>query len=132
MKVKAKLALAAWALLVFASAALAQTYPSRPIRLIVPFPPGGSIDLLSRVLADRLAERLGQPFVVENKAGASGAIGAEFVAKAVPDGYTLLTAPTSVYAVGAALNSKMPFDLQKDLAPISMVAITEQSFNVTA
>ena len=132
MKVKSILALAGWAFFVFASAVPAQTYPSRPIRLVVPFPPGGSIDMLSRVLADRLAERLGQPFVVENKAGASGAIGAEFVAKAAPDGYTLLTAPTSVYAVGTALNSKMPFDLQKDLAPISTVAITEQSFNVTA
>ncbi len=119
-------------LLGMGGAAFGQQYPNRPIRLVVPFPPGGSIDMLSRVLADRLAERLGQPFVVENKAGASGAIGAEFVAKAAPDGYTLLTAPTSVYAVGTALNSRMPFDLQKDLAPISTVAITEQSFNVTA
>jgi tripartite-type tricarboxylate transporter receptor subunit TctC len=119
-------------LLGMGGAAIGQQYPSRPIRLVVPFPPGGSIDMLSRVLADRLADRLGQPFVVENKAGASGAIGAEFVARAAPDGYTLLTAPTSVYAVGTALNSKMPFDLQKDLAPISTVGITEQSLNVTA
>jgi tripartite-type tricarboxylate transporter receptor subunit TctC len=110
----------------------AQQYPDRPLRLIVPFPPGGSIDMLSRLLGERLAERLGQPVVVENKAGASGAIGAEFVAKAAPDGYTLLTAPTSVYAVGAAINSRMPFDLQKDLAPISTVAITEQVVNVTS
>jgi tripartite-type tricarboxylate transporter receptor subunit TctC len=119
-------------LLGMGGAAIGQQYPSRPIRLVVPFPPGGSIDMLSRVLADRLADRLGQPFVVENKAGASGAIGAEFVARAAPDGYTLLTAPTSVYAVGTALNSKMPFDLQKDLAPISTVGITEQSLNVNA
>jgi tripartite-type tricarboxylate transporter receptor subunit TctC len=110
----------------------AQQYPDRPLRLIVPFPPGGSIDMLSRLLGERLAERLGQPVVVENKAGASGAIGAEFVAKAAPDGYTLLTAPTSVYAAGTALNSRMPFDLQKDLAPISTVAITEQVVNVTS
>ena len=73
-------------LLGMGGAAIGQQYPSRPIRLVVPFPPGGSIDMLSRVLADRLADRLGQPFVVENKAGASGAIGAEFVARAAPDG----------------------------------------------
>ena len=118
------------ALMLLAGMAVAQPYPSRPVRLIVPFPPGGSIDMLSRVVGERLAERLGQAFVVENKAGASGAVGAEFVARAPPDGYTLLTAPSSVYAVGISLNSRMPFDLQKDLLPISTVAITDQVVNV--
>ena len=130
IRVAGAIALASTCLLL-AGAVQAQSYPNRPLRLIVPFPPGGSIDMLGRVLGERLAERLGQPFVVENKAGASGAIGAEFVAKAAPDGYTLLIAPTSVYAVGAALGSKPAFDMLKDLLPISTVVITDQVVNVT-
>ena len=123
---------AAVAIFLASAVVQAQQYPSRPVRLVVPFPPGGSIDMLSRLLGERLAERLGQPVVIDNKAGASGIIGAEFVARAPADGYTLLTAPTSVYAVSLALNGKLPFDLQKDLAPVSTLAITEQSVNVTA
>ena len=118
-----------WAALPAADA-VAQTYPDRPLKLIVPFPPGGSIDMLSRMLGERLAERLRQPVVVENKPGASGLIGAEFVARSAPDGLTLLTAPTSVYAVSLALNGKLAFDLTRDLAPLSLVAITEQVVNV--
>ncbi len=102
-----------------ASAALAQgAYPSKPVRLIVPFPPGGAVDFYARAVQTRLAETLGQPILIENRAGAGGMIGAEFVAKSPPDGYTLLVGNIAALAMNVALYSKMPYDPVKDLTPI--------------
>jgi len=104
--------------------AKAQTaWPNRPIRLIVPFAPGGSNDILSRVLGAKLSTRLGQTVVIENKAGGGGTLGTEFVAKSAPDGYTLLFASTSV-TTNAASGKKLPYDLLKDLQPIGLMAAT--------
>jgi len=114
----AGLALAAGALL--PAAAGAQEWPSRPIRLIVPFAPGGSNDILGRVLANKLSARLGQPVVVENKGGGGGTIGTDFVAKAPPDGYTLLFASISI-TTNAASGKKLSYDILKDLQPIGEV-----------
>ena len=107
--------------LVFAAAAHAQTYPSKPIRMVVAFPPGGSTDLAARALGERLAAALGQPVVIENKPGASGNIGAESVAKSAPDGYTLFMAATS-FATSPAFFPKLPWHPVKDFAPVSLVA----------
>jgi tripartite-type tricarboxylate transporter receptor subunit TctC len=100
--------------------ALAQPYPSRPLRLVVTFPPGGITDFTGRMLAPRLAEALGQPVIVENKTGSGGNIGTEFVAKAAPDGYTLLVvAPPN--AINVSLYKSLPFDTRKDLTPVVFV-----------
>lgn len=115
--------LLAAALCVLASNALAQAYPSQPLRLIVPFPPGGVTDVMSRTVAVRLAEELGQPVVVDNRAGASGVIGAEAGAKAAPDGYTLTMGNISTLAINAATFARLPYDPQKSFEPVSMVAI---------
>ena len=101
--------------------AAAQSYPSRPIRMVVAFPPGGSTDLSARALGERLAAALAQPVLVENKPGASGNIGAEFVARSAPDGYTLFMAATS-FATSPAFFPKLSWDPLKDFAPISLVA----------
>lgn len=98
-------------------------WPNRPVKLVVPFAAGGSNDIISRALAAKLATRLGQPFVIENKAGAGGTIGTEAVAKSLPDGYTLLFASTSI-TTNAASSKKLPYDLVKDLDPIAQVAAT--------
>ena len=105
-------------------AAFAQAYPSKPIRLVVPFPPGGPIDLVARAIGQKLQETWGQPVVVENKPGAGGNIGIDFVAKSAPDGYTLGMGALSTHAVNPHLFSKMPYDALKDFAPVSLVAIT--------
>jgi tripartite-type tricarboxylate transporter receptor subunit TctC len=106
-----------------AANALAQTnYPTRPIRLIVPFPPAGATDILSREVMQRLSQRLGQQIIVENHPGASGTIGCEIVARAAPDGYTLLMATTSTHSIEPLLASKLPYDPVKDFAPVSLVA----------
>jgi len=97
----------------------AQGYPSKPLRVIVPFAPGGSTDIVARVLADKLTVSLGQSVVVDNRAGAAGNIGAEAVAKAAPDGYTLLMATTGVMAINNALYKNMTYDAAKDLEPVS-------------
>jgi tripartite-type tricarboxylate transporter receptor subunit TctC len=108
------------AALFFACAlAQAQPYPSKPLRIIVPFAPGGSTDIVARILADKLATPLGQAVVVENRAGAAGNIGAEAVAKAAPDGYTLLMATTGVMSINNALYKNMTYDAAKDLEPVS-------------
>ena len=102
-----------------ASSALAQgAYPSKPVRLIVPFPPGGAVDYYARAVQNRLGETLGQPVVIENRAGAGGMIGAELVAKSPPDGYTLLIGNIAALAMNVGLYSKMPYDPVKDLTPI--------------
>lgn len=108
---------------VFASAsAEAQTYPGKPVRMIIPFPPGGATDILGRVLAQKLSEQLGQSVVIDNRPGAGGGIGTELTAKAPPDGYTIQMATVSTHSIGPALNPKTPYDVKRDFAPISHVA----------
>jgi tripartite-type tricarboxylate transporter receptor subunit TctC len=97
-------------------------YPSKPIRLIVPFPAGGATDIIGRVLAQKLSVALAQNVVVENKPGAGGVIGSDSVAKAPNDGYTLLLATSSTHSIGPALNPKIPYDANKDFAPIAHIA----------
>ena len=97
-------------------------YPTKPVRLIVPFPPGGGTDILARVIGAKLTEALGQPVVVENKPGAGGNIGVDLVAKSAPDGYNMVIGQTSNLAVNPTLYPDLPYDPQKDLAPISLVA----------
>ena len=105
------------------SASSGQPYPSRPLRLIVPFPPGGSTDILSRALSQKLSENLAQPVVVDNRPGAGGSIGSEAAAKAVPDGYTLLMGQLGPLAVSPAIYRNLPYDPVKSFAPISLMAI---------
>jgi len=107
-----------------AVAARGDTFPSRPIRIVVPFAAGGATDLIARVVGQKLTESMGQAVVVENRPGASGMIGADLVAKAPPDGYTLLMASTAEIAINPSLYSKMSYDPQKDLAPITLAGVT--------
>jgi len=100
---------------------LAQDYPTRPVRLVVPFSPGAGTDAISRILAQKMSESLGQQIVVDNRPGAGGTIGTEIVAKAAPDGYTLLFSPAS-FAINPGLYRKLSFDTEKDFVPISVVA----------
>lgn len=110
------------ALLGFAQSALAQAFPNKPIRLIVPFPAGiGALDLLSREVSRRVSESVGQPVVVENRTGASGAIGAEAVARSAPDGYTILLGTTTTHAINPALNPKLSYNPVTDFTPITML-----------
>ena len=110
------------AALAFAAASLAhaQSWPARPVKMIVPFPAGGPTDVLTRALAERLGAAFGQPVVVDNKPGAGGTIGSDFVAKSAPDGYTLLMATSSTHSIGPYLG-KVPYDPQKDFTPIVYV-----------
>ena len=119
-----QLALAA---LLLASAGMAQTpdYPDRPVKLVAPFAPGGPVDLVARVLAPKLSERLGQQFYVENHPGGSGNIGTALVAKAPPDGYTVLVI-SSTLVVNPSLFAKLGFDTLTDLAPVSLVGVSPQ------
>ena len=109
--------------LVFSGAALAQSYPTKPVRFIVSFPPGGSADLISRAIAPRMSEKLGQPVVVENRAGAGGMIGVDAVAKSPPDGSTIGLAAAGALTTNIHIYPSMPFHPEKDLAPISMLAM---------
>ncbi len=101
----------------------AQNYPQRAVRIVAPFPPGGGLDLIARALGQKLAVALGQPVVIDNRAGADGMIGSEQVARATPDGYTLLISSTGPMVINPALNLKMPYDTQKDFAPITLVVV---------
>lgn len=116
-------ALAAFAVAVLAlvSPAHAQDWPARQITIVVPFGAGGSADLLARILAGHMQTKFGQPVIVENRAGAGGSIGTGYVAKAAPDGYTLLLGTVSSIAVNPALYAKLPFDVDKDLQPITQL-----------
>ena len=112
--------------------AAAQTYPAKPVRLVVPFPPGGSLDFAGRLIAQKLTETWNQPVVVENKPGAGGNIGADLVAKAPADGYTILLGALSTHAVNPSLYAKMPYDAAKDFAPITLIAVTPNVLVVNA
>ncbi len=102
--------------------AFAQAYPSRPVRLIIPFPPGGNVDTFARVLYREVEKELGQPIVIDNRGGANGILGADIVAKATPDGYTMLNVSFS-FAVNPTIHKKMPFDVVKDFAPVTDIAL---------
>jgi tripartite-type tricarboxylate transporter receptor subunit TctC len=111
-------------LLSFPLLAAEQAYPSKPIRLVVPFPAGGSLDVVARAIGQKLTEAWGQPVVIDNRPGAGGNIGADLVAKSAPDGYTILEGALSTHAVNVSLYGKMPYDPIKDFAPITLVAVT--------
>jgi len=102
----------------------AQTYPARPVTFVVPFAPGGGTEFLARLLGQRLEQRLGKPFVIENRPGGGGVIGALSVARAAPDGYTILMAPSPVMAINAALHKKLPYDPAVDFVPVALVVAT--------
>ncbi|MFC5496034.1 Bug family tripartite tricarboxylate transporter substrate binding protein [Caenimonas terrae] len=127
---KARLLAAA---LAFASlAALGQDFPSRPVKLVVPFGPGTTTDIIGRVIADGLARTLGQAVVVENRAGAGGNIGSDLVAKAAPDGYTILMGTVGTHAINPGLYRKMPYDAAKDFAPLAFAGSTPTLLVVAA
>ena len=115
---------AALAVIAFAAlpAAAQTSWPTKPVKIVVPFAPGGTTDILARAMAPELSKALGQPFVIENRVGAGGNIGADIVSKASPDGYTLLMGTVGTHGINKALYSKMAFDPQKDFAPITLVA----------
>ena len=112
----------AFGALASAPALAQQSFPSRPVNLVVPFPPGGGTDTGAHILAEQLSKRWGQPVVVENKGGAAGQIGADSVAKAKPDGYTLLLGNIGTQAINPSLYAKLPYDADKAFAPVSLVA----------
>lgn len=117
----AALAMAACTAVAFAQA---PAYPAKPVRIIVPYPAGGTTDIIARLAAAQLSERLRQPFVVENRAGASGAIGSVAVAQATADGYTLVMGTASSHGINSALQKNLPYDAVKDFAPVTVVAST--------
>ena len=106
------------------TAAAQSDYPNKPIKLIVGFAPGGSTDIVARIVAQKLGEKLGQTVIVENRAGAGGTIGADVTAKSPPDGYTLTLGTTSTHAIAAGAYSKLPYDPVKDFTHVSLVAVT--------
>jgi tripartite-type tricarboxylate transporter receptor subunit TctC len=108
----------------FACLALAQAYPGKPIRLVVSFPPGGTVDIVARILQPRLSERLGQPIIIENRGGAGGAVGTEVVARSAPDGYTFLLTLSS-HTINPMLY-KLSYDVERDFAPVSLVVSVPQ------
>lgn len=114
--------MAACAVVLFSGFAGAQDYPSRPVKIIVPFPAGGSNDIIARIVAQKLTERNGQTFLVENRGGAGGNIGAETVASAEPDGYTLLLTAPPPLTINGSLYKKLPFDPAKAFAPVALIA----------
>ena len=125
MNARALLAAAACAAAVLHStSAAAQAWPVKPVRLMVPFPPGGSTDIVARIVGQKLGERLGQSIVIENRGGAGGTLGTAQVAKAAPDGYTLAVGSTSTHVVAPSVYQKLEYDPVKDFAPISLMAVS--------
>jgi tripartite-type tricarboxylate transporter receptor subunit TctC len=122
-------AVAAWTPLISGAAFAADEYPARPIRLIVPFPPGGSNDIIARMLGLQLGERLGKPIVVDNRAGAGGNLGIDTVAKANPDGYTMLIV-SAAFAFGPSMYAKLPFDPVKSFAPVAKIGYGPNALGV--
>jgi len=122
MRLHRRALLVALGALVFGGAASAQDYPSRPVKIVVPFPAGGSNDIIARILAQKLNERTGQPFLIENRGGAGGNIGADAVATSEADGYTLLLTAPPPLTINAALYKNLPYDPAKAFAPVSLVA----------
>jgi tripartite-type tricarboxylate transporter receptor subunit TctC len=106
-----------WLVLVASSGAFAQDYPSKPIRFVIPFPPSGSADILARLIGDKLAASMGQPFIIDNRPGAGATLGADIVAKSAPDGYTLLYANTNI-SINPSLYKTLPYDSTKAFAPV--------------
>jgi tripartite-type tricarboxylate transporter receptor subunit TctC len=125
-------ALAGGLTLLATSAACAQAYPSRPIRFIVPFPPGGSTDIYARIIGPRLADALHQQVVIDNRAGAGGALGADLAAKSAPDGYTIWLGQTNNLAIGPALRAKNSYDPIRDFSPITLLMKAPQVMVVNA
>jgi tripartite-type tricarboxylate transporter receptor subunit TctC len=121
-KSKYRLAMVFIALGIVASGAIAQTYPTKPVRLVVGFPPGGGVDIIARLIAQPLSNRLGQPVIVENLGGAGGNIAAANVSKANRDGYTLLVSSVSTLAISSSLYRNLQYNLMKDLTPVAVVA----------
>ena len=121
----------ALALSMTAGGAMAQAWPAKPISLIVPFPPGGTTDVLARALGEKLSQNLGQPVIVENKPGAGATLGADFVAKAKPDGYTLLMGAVH-HTIASSVFRKLPYDFQKDFAPVTTVALVPNVLVINA
>jgi len=113
--------LAAIGLAALTGSAWAQTFPSRPIRIVIAFPPGGPTDFVGRLLADKMKDILGQPVIIENKAGANGAIGADFVAKAEPDGHTVFLTTVGAVAITPGMRTDLPYDTLRDFAPVTLV-----------
>jgi len=110
------------ALALVSGVARAEDYPSRPIRFVVPYPPGGPLDIMARAIGQKLAQTWGQPVVVDNRAGAGGNIGADLVAKSAPDGYTLLMGAVATHAINPTLYGKLPYDPVRDFTPVALVA----------
>ncbi|MFM9883273.1 MAG: Bug family tripartite tricarboxylate transporter substrate binding protein, partial [Burkholderiales bacterium] len=127
-----QLIVAALAILTPVSLSIAQTFPTKPIRIVVPYAPGGSPDTLGRTLAQATADALGQQIVVENRPGGGGAIAAEAVMRAAPDGYTLLIADSSVYAVNPSLNPKLTYEMLRDFAPVTLAVSSPMFLAVNA
>jgi len=124
MKILARLSAAlGFALLAAAAGPALAQYPNKPVRIVVPYPPGGTTDILARLTAARLTESMGQPFVVENRPGASGGIGSQAVAKSAPDGYTLVMATISSHGIVSSI-SKLPYDPVKDFSPVTVIGST--------
>jgi len=113
------------------TATSAQEWPSRPIRMVVPLPAGAAVDVIGRLVAAKVGERLGQTIVIENRAGASGAIGADAVAKAAPDGYTLGMATTTTHVTNAIVNPKLAYDPVKDFTPIGLIGVVPYALSVS-
>ncbi|MEI7806760.1 MAG: tripartite tricarboxylate transporter substrate-binding protein, partial [Hyphomicrobiales bacterium] len=111
-----------FSLLLVMSAAMAQEFPSKPIKLIVPFPPGGPNDIIARVVGQRMSEILKQPVLIDNRGGAGGVLGTDAVAKAEPDGYTIAISSAGALAISSSLQEKIPYDPLKDFEPVTLVA----------
>jgi tripartite-type tricarboxylate transporter receptor subunit TctC len=119
-----------WLLLLLMAPAVAQNYPTKPVRFIVPFPPGGTSDVIARLVSDRLVKPFGQQIVIDNRGGAGGSIGTEALVRAAPDGYTIGMGMVSTLCVNPAVYKKLPYDVERDLAPITNLAAVPTMFMV--